>query len=72
MERGFIGKLVLIIIALALLYYFFNWSIFDAVESEQGRATVEYIRNVLNTGWAYIRDLAILVWDKLVGLVSSR
>jgi len=47
MNRGFIGLLILIIIALAALKYFLDWSIFDAADSEQGRNTIEYIKNIL-------------------------
>ena len=46
-DRGFIGTLLLIIAGLAALKYFFDWSIFDALESEKGRATVGYIKDVL-------------------------
>jgi hypothetical protein len=63
---GFITTLLLIIIGLALLKYFFNWSIFDAAASEEGRGTVSYIRDVLNTVWAYIETPARFVWDEVV------
>lgn len=54
-ERGFVSWLLLIIVALVLLKYFFNWSIFDAASSEQGRNTINYIKEVLSTVWYYIR-----------------
>ncbi|OHB10326.1 MAG: hypothetical protein A3G05_00285 [Candidatus Zambryskibacteria bacterium RIFCSPLOWO2_12_FULL_45_14] len=69
MKRGFISWLILIIIALALLKYFFNWSIFEAIESEKGRNTVLYIRDVLNTSWAYIKVPVIYVWQKIMELI---
>jgi len=50
-NKGFIGKLLLIIIGLALLKYFFDWSIFDAIESERGRTTIAYIKNILTYIW---------------------
>ena len=62
-ERGFISWLILIIIALALLYYFFDWSIFDAIESEKGRATINYIREVLSTSWSYLKTLAVRLYE---------
>jgi len=63
MNRGFISKVIVIIIALASLYYFFDWSIFDALKSEKGMATVEYIRDILNTSWAYIKSLAVKLYE---------
>ena len=65
-NRGFVGKIVLIIVALALLKYFFNWSIFDAADSEQGKGTIEYIRQVLNTIWAYIEKPILFVWNNIL------
>ncbi len=65
-EKGFIGWLVLIIIALALLKYFFNWSIFDAAASEQGRGTITYIRDVLNLVWSYLSAPVTFAWKEIV------
>jgi hypothetical protein len=65
MNRGFVSKLILIIVALAAFKYFFNWSIFDAIESEQGKSTIKYIRDVLNTSWAYIKVSIMFVWQKI-------
>ncbi|KKT14274.1 MAG: hypothetical protein UV94_C0020G0005 [Parcubacteria group bacterium GW2011_GWC1_43_30] len=71
-ERGFISWLILLIIALALLKYFLNWSIFDAMESERGRETVSYIRDVLNIAWSYVRTPVMFVWQKALELLRSR
>ena len=62
-NRGFIGTLFLIIIALAALKYFFDWSIFDAVASEQGKNTINYIKDVLNVSWSFIKILFIKVYE---------
>jgi len=64
-KRGFISTILLIIVALALLKYFFDFSIFDAATSEQGRATVAYIREVLGTVWFYIRTPVMYAWDEV-------
>ena len=66
MDRGFIRTILVIVIALALLKYFFNWSIFDAADSEQGKGTIEYIRQVLNTIWAYIEKPILFVWNNIL------
>lgn len=71
-NRGFIGILILLIISLALLKYFFDWSIFDALSSERGKATVEYIRNVLDIVWSYIRTPLLWIWDRVVELLPTR
>ena len=71
-DNGFISWLILIIVALALLKYFFNWSIFDAAASEQGRSTINYIRDVLNTTWSYIRTPVIFIWQRIFELLPTR
>ena len=43
--------MILIIIGLALLKYFFDWSIFDAIESERGKEVVAYIKNIITYIW---------------------
>ncbi len=65
-QKGFITTLLLIIIALAALKYFFNWSIFDAAASEEGQGTISYIRDVLNTIWSYIGEPVRFVWVEIV------
>lgn len=65
-QRGFIGILVLIIIALAALKYFFNWSIFDAAASEEGRGTISYIRDILDTIWSYLAFPVTFTWNEVV------
>lgn len=65
-NRGFIGNLILIIIALTALKYFFDWSIFDAIESERGRTTITYIRNVLALVWSYLAEPANYVWKEII------
>ena len=65
-RKGFISILLLIIVALALLKYFFNWSVFDAAASEQGQGTISYIRDVLNTVWSYIEVPVRYAWNEVV------
>ena len=72
MNRGFISWLILLVIALALLKYFLNWSIFDAIESERGRETVSYIREVLDVVWSYARTPVLFIWQKVLELWQSR
>ena len=71
-DKGFISWLILLIIALALLKYFLNWSIFDAIESERGRETVSYIREVLDVVWSYVRTPVLFIWQKALELLRSR
>ena len=65
-NRGLIKTVVLLIIALAALKYFFDWSIFDAIESERGRETVSYIRSVLDTLWSYLETPVSYIWNEVV------
>lgn len=71
-DGGFISWLLLAIAALAFLKYFFDWSIFDAANTEQGRKTIEYIKEVVNVSWSFIKTWALFLWDKLSALRPSR
>jgi len=70
-QKGFIGWAILIIISLALLKYYLDWSIFDALSSEQGRVTAEYIKKVVSISWHYLQIPISFIWDKVVELVRS-
>ncbi|MEK7176761.1 MAG: hypothetical protein AAB719_00465 [Patescibacteria group bacterium] len=71
-QGGFISWLILIIVGLALLKYFFNWSIFDAASSEKGQATISYLRDILNLTWKYIGTPVMWLWDRVVELLPAR
>ena len=71
-QRGFVGWIVLIIIALALLKYFFNWSIFDVANSEQGRNTIDYLKEVWSFVWSYLRVPVTFLWQRIIELIPSR
>lgn len=65
-RKGFIGFLALLIVALALLKYFFDWSIFEAATSEQGRKTVIYIKEVIGYVSSYFTIFFSSVWNKII------
>ncbi len=62
---GFIGTIVLIILGLAALKYFLNWDVFDAASSEQGKGTIAYIRDIVNTVWSYIGTPLSFAWNEV-------
>jgi hypothetical protein len=70
-QKGIIGLIVLIIVALILAKYFLNFNIFSAAASPQGTATVSYTQQVLNTGWSYIAVPATFVWNQIVWPILS-
>lgn len=63
--------IILIIIALALLKYFLNWSVFDAAASPQGQQTVSYTHQVIYTVWHYISAPVIFIWERILWPVLS-
>lgn len=65
-QKGFISTIILVIIGLALLKYFFDWSIFDALASEEGKGTISYIRQLLDTIWSYIKAPITFAWNKIL------
>lgn len=67
MKKGFIiGWVILAILALTILKYFFNWSIFDAAASEQGISTIRYIRELLNLIWSYLETPVLFLWHMVL------
>ncbi len=54
---GFIGTIVMVIVGLMLLYYFFDWSIFEIGETEKGKETIFYGGRLLEAIVVYIKDL---------------
>ena len=65
-NKGFIGIIVLIILGLAALKYFFDWSIFDAASTEEGQGTISYIRQILDTVWSYLEAPVKFIWNEIV------
>jgi hypothetical protein len=65
MERGFIGWLILIVVALALLKYYYDFSIIDAAASEQGQGTISYISNLFSIVWSYIATPVKFIWNEV-------
>jgi hypothetical protein len=63
---GFISLIITIIIALALAKYFFDWSIFEALETEEGQGTVGYIRAIWDIVWKYIGSPLTWAWDQVI------
>lgn len=71
-QGGFIGWLILIVIALALLNYFFDINIFDLASSEKGRATIDYIKNIFSVIWSWIKVPVLFLWDAVLDLIRTR
>lgn len=65
-DKGFISIIIVIILGLAALKYFFNWSIFDAAASPEGQGTIGYIRDILNTLWRYIGAPVTWLWNNVI------
>jgi hypothetical protein len=65
-QDGFIALIIFFIIALALLKYFFDWSIFEASATPQGQETVSYTRHVLDTIWYYLQAPVAWIWNNII------
>lgn len=58
-NKGFVGYIVIIIIALVALKYFFNWSIFEAAGTEEGKSALSYLKDLL----IWVKNLFVAVWN---------
>jgi len=72
-QGGFIGLIVLIIIALIVLKYLYNFSIFEAANSPQGQSTISYTQQVLGSIWSVIGPSVNFIQNQiffpLVGMI---
>ena len=55
---GFIGTIVLIILGLAALKYFFNFSIFEFLCTTEGKNVLDYVIEILS----WIKDAVLALW----------
>jgi hypothetical protein len=60
-EGGFVGIIILIIIALVALKYFFDFSVFAWAATDEGKRSLIYLKDILVwlkgvvlAAWAYI------------------
>lgn len=72
-NEGFIGLIVLIIIALIVLKYLYNFSVFEAASTPQGQSTITYTQQVFSTIWTTIGPSVTFVENQiffpLVGVI---
>ncbi len=58
-ERGFIEIILIVILALAALKYFFDFSIFEFLGSEEGKGILDYVKDIL----FWIKETVIALWN---------
>ncbi len=72
-KGGFIGLIILIIIALIVLKYLYNFSVFEAAGTPQGQSTINYTQQVFGTIWSVIGPSVTFVQNQiffpLVGVI---
>ncbi len=68
-DEGFITLIIFFIIALALIKYFFDWSIFEASSTPQGQETVGYTKNLVETVWFYLKTPFMWLWGNILSPV---
>ena len=65
-QSGFVGLIVLILVALIVLKFLYNFDIFNAASSPQGKETTDYAGQIIHTVWSYIQTPVTLVWNDVV------
>ncbi len=64
-KGGFIGLIVLIIIALVVLKYLYNFSVFEAAGTPQGQETIGYTQQILSWIWSIIGPTVVFIQNKI-------
>jgi hypothetical protein len=72
MQKGFIGLLLVIIGALALANYYFDWSVFEFAKTEKGKEVVDYTRDLVALAWSYLSVPVNFILTKVMELIVSR
>lgn len=66
-EKGSIKRIILLIIAIALASYFFDFSVQEVVEHEQTQSNYSYIKNhVVNFYQNYLHEPIRYLWDQII------
>ncbi len=66
-QNGFISKVVLIIVALAIVSYFFKWNIVEWVHGDQFQTIYSYIKKLFSILWSdYLARPAIYIWNEII------
>jgi hypothetical protein len=72
-KGGFIGLIVLIILALIVLKYLYNFSVFEAATTPQGQQTISYTQQLINSIWNVIGPsvsfVANQIFFPLIGII---
>lgn len=70
-EGGFIGTVVSIVVALAVLNFFFGWNVFEFLKSSGAVEIYSYIKDFLTIVWEkFLVYPAVWFWENvIVGIV---
>ncbi len=70
-QRGFIGLIITLVVALALLKYFFDFNIIDFIKSPKVAEVFDYIKRAVLLVWnKFLLYPVVWFWDTIIiGLV---
>ncbi|MCA9353053.1 hypothetical protein KC901_02620 [Patescibacteria group bacterium] len=70
-ERGFLKWILIIVIAIIIASYFFDFSLQDAVEDEQTQSNLGYIWDHIVTFYdSYLRQTVEWLWDFILEQIA--
>jgi len=66
-QKGFIGTIITLVVALALLKYFFDFSIIDFIKSPKVIEVLEYIKKAISIIWnKFLVGPVVWIWDTII------
>ena len=66
-SQGFISAIIALVIALALLKYFFNWNVIDFIKSPDVMEVWDYIKRFVLLIWtSIIKEPFLYVWYEII------
>lgn len=66
-NRGFIKTIIIIVVALALLKYFFDFDILEFLRSDAVKNVFGTIWHIISTIWNdYLKESVAYVWNEII------
>ncbi len=69
-NRGFITRVVVIVLALVLLKYIYDFDLIDKLTSGKFRVVLDTAYEWCEKLWTKYKDIIVVTWKYLIGLIK--
>ena len=68
-EAGLIKAIILVVIALLILKFAFDFDVVDYISGEEFKTFATGVWNAVKIGWAALLDMAVRLWEFVTGFL---